>query len=256
MCFSSCLIEFCFIYDKKNDCQILNSTFLIIIMKLLFEIGLSMIILIYLKRIEEYNILSVFEDNYHHNSRIEHNDCIILNKLFHKASKLANPSFYRTSLGIKLLNKCKTVFLLHKKKCHKDKECYCQKYQAEDFDKQYQNYIKKQRTKTVLQKETKIRVLFPLLYDFFEDLLLKKLHKTKQNFNPNYYLVCASFYSRCALNNSKSFYFLEEFVFSQSHQTSFILKIQIEILKKNLKDIKYENIFTEPSNKETATCSK
>ena len=30
----------------------------------------------------------------------------------------------------------------------------------------------------------------------------------------------------------------------------------LEKMKEELKDIKYENIFTEPSNKETATCSK
>lgn len=236
MCFSSCIIEFCFIYDKKNDCQILNSTFLIIVMKLFIEIVLSMIILIFLKKIEEFNILSVFEDNDQYNAKVEYNDCIVLNKLFYKASKLANTSFYRTSLGIKLLNKCKTQFLIHKKKCHRDKECYCQKYLAEDFDKQYQCYIKKQESKTASEKQSKIRVLFPLLYDLFEDLLLKKLHKTKQNINHDYYLVCSSFYSRCALNNSKSFYFLEEFIFSHINKASFILKVQIEILKKNLKD--------------------
>ena len=231
MCFFSCIIEYFFILDYKNNFQYLQKNGTIMLFKLLIEATLSFTV-IHIFCINEVKITIQF-----FNGKIENKYSYeLLNKIFYV--------FYHpekvigTDILYEIIESFDTIFKIHKSENECSKypgiKCYCTKYTYNDFVKQSENYldivngirIGKKFDYSVLKKN------FPIMYKYIETNIKIHLLKNKGGFNnENYLLVLAFFYILFDKNYNKGLFYIEEFSTSKLYSSNKLIRFQCKLIK-------------------------
>ena len=193
MCFVSCIFEFIFLFDLKNNMEILQKNGTIIIFKLIIEIILSFSIVQMVCFNEKKIILQIFDGEISNKLSFE-----LLNKIYyifnHPEIILGSDILYE------IIEYFDTTFKYHKNenKCIKysEVECYCSKYTYADFVKQSEHYLDVvNKIRIGLQYNYKIlKTDFPIMYKYLEYFIKIQFNKNKNNCNTDYYLLILAFF--------------------------------------------------------------
>lgn len=258
VCFVSCIIEYMFLFDYKNDLIYLQTSFSIKIFKIISEFVLSLIITYSMKQYEKKCILDIIKGKVNNSMSYE-----LLNKLFF--------CFYHVeySIGDDLLyNVIETfarVFMDHKQnnKCIKQHgfKCYCQKYKLEDYYSQSECFLESVKTirnnnhnnsttkHNILNRNKILKNDFPILYKYFEYLQLLSLNKEKDHkHQASFLLGLAVFYVMFDKNYNISLLYLGEFMNTKYVKNSNIIKLQTKLITIQLEKDYHNNLIIEPEH--------
>ena len=245
MCFVSCIFEFIFLFDLKNNMEILQKNGTIIIFKLIIEIILSFSIVQMVCFNEKKIILQIFDGETSNKLSYE-----LLNKIYyifnHPEIILGSDILYE------IIEYFDTTFKYHKNenKCIKysEVECYCSKYTYADFVKQSEYYldiINKIRN-GVKYNYNILKTNFPIMYKYLEYFIKMQFNKNKNNYNTDYYLlILAFFYISFDKNYNKGLLFIEEFSTTKTYNLNRLIKLQCKLIKLIVLENYKNNLFNQ-----------
>ena len=248
MCFFSCIIEYVFLFDLKNNLIYLQENLTIIIFKLIIEVILSFIIVQFFFVIEKKIIFQFFEGK-----TINKNSYELLNKIFFI---LNHPEkIFGSDLIYEIIEHFDIVFKNHKKsnKCilYPGIKCYCTKYTYKDFIIQSENFLDIiNQIRNGTRYEYKIlKTYFPIMYKYIENILKIQILKKQLNYeNETYYLGLSFFYIIFDKNYNKGLFYLEEFSSTKSYKISRLIQLQFKIIKNIILE-DYQNNLKYSKNK-------
>ena len=231
MCFISCIIEYIFLFDYKNNFEYLQEDGTIICFKLIIEATLSIIVLQIFCIKETKITVQFFDGKISHNYSYE-----LLNKIFYIFSHPEKA--FGTDILYEIVESFDSIFKIHKyeNKCQKYPgiKCYCSKYSYKDFVEQSEKYLEVVNEIRIGKKFEKknLKIYFPIMYKYIENNIKIQIIKNKGNYNNDYYLlILAFFYIIFDINYNKGLFYLEEFSTTKFYQTNKITKFQCKLIK-------------------------
>ena len=241
ICFSSCIIEFIFFYDYKNDYLFLVKDKSILIIKLFLEISMGLILskLYYFfdnKKIKK----AVLEFNYLNPNSFNNLIIKFFNMLYYQEQPMVIKDILM-DLNLNFLKnvhnpKCKETHSLSQFEDSDDNKCYyCHIYNYHEFTQQMNNFL------SLIQKKNKIEKNvfennFPMLFKYFKKQI--KLYIDNNNYNHKHAIkslfVLITFYYTFGRNYYKCLFILEKIQRSGHLKKSFFGNFQLEFLKNKL----------------------
>ena len=241
ICFSSCIIEFFFFYDYKNDFLFLVKDKSILVIKLFLELSIGLILskLYYYfdnKKIKK----AVLEFNYLNPNSFNNLIIKFFNMLYYQEQPIVIKDILM-ELNINLLKnvhnpKCKENNNLSQFEDSDDNKCYyCHLYNYHEFSHQMNNFLSLVKKKNKIEKNI-IENNFPMLYKYFKRQI--KLYIDNNNYNHKHAIkslfVLITFYYTFGRNYYKCLFILEKIQRSGHLKKSFFGNFQIEFLKNKL----------------------
>jgi hypothetical protein len=252
-CASSCIIEYCFLWDYNNNLIILNSDLTIVVMKILIELCMAFIIMKFIE-IKELECLSDLTTtcNKTSNHRYEY-----FSKYFYFLNSFEDHNNLQNL--IKMVRNFFDLFYEHKtqNKCKKPLNetetipfvgCFCEKYEIEDIYVYSNDFFEKLR----IQKENKIKheskffkKTFPIYFEFLENFIQSNIEKYKGVNDLSYaqfLLIYINFLVIFDKNFNKSLFLLEDLTKTMFYKKYFIARIQVNILRSKVTEefVKYQ----------------
>lgn len=235
MCFYSSIGEFAVMYSFNDKLVVLTSNSLFILLKLFLEIFLSIIMLLILQKKEENRIINFFTTDIESKKDIKEKADIY--PLFSKfllgcSNLLFNDKNIKFSIVI--LNKFQEFLSIHKENCTRKKDCFCKPHKVEEIKCVFDAFVHTNETNPK-KLYFSFKEVCPALFDYIEHFLINEINRSHTFQNGDLILVLILFYMECDNNFNQSLYYLDKFVHSAQYKNSFIMKVQIGLIKKKLK---------------------
>ena len=249
MNFFSCIIEYIFLFDLKNNLEILQKNTTIMIFKILIEISLSILIIQFLNNNERKFTLQVFHGKICSDFPYE-----LLNKIFyifnHIEKKIGNDLLYE------IIEDFDTIFKNHLKenKCLKINglKCYCKKFTYDNFTKQVDDFLDAMKDVREGAKPVNkiLKNKFPVIYKYIEYFIRVEINKNKSNTSQAFFILAlVLFYIIFDKNYNKSLFYVEEFINTKFYKENRIVRLQTKLIKLVILD-DYKNCFIYSPGKE------
>jgi hypothetical protein len=249
MNFISCMIEYIFLFDLKNNLIILQKNETIILFKILVEISLSLLIVQLLNASERKYTFQVFQGKICSDFPYE-----LLNKIFyifnHIEKKIGNDLLYE------IIEDFDSIYQIHLKenKCLKISglKCYCKKYTYENFTEQVDDFL--DSIKEVREGAKPINKLlknkFPIMYKYLEYFIRSQIIKNKSKTNQAFFILAlVLFYIIFDKNYNKSLFYVEEFSNTKFYKANKLVRLQTKLIKLEILD-DYKNCFIYSAEKD------
>ena len=252
MCFFSCIIEYFFLFDYKNNFEYLQKNGTIIIFKLLIEGILAFILILNFLFNEKRVIMKVFNGIISQENSYE-----LFNKIFfifYHPEKT-----FGTDILYEIIENFDNEFKIHilEKKCNNYPgiRCYCSNCSYQDFINQSENFLNVVNDiRNGIKYDNKIlKNEFPIIYKYIENLIKIQLIQNKSySKNEFYYLVLVFFYIMFDKNYNKGLFYLEEFSTTKLYKTHTLIQLQCKIIKLEIFEDYQKNLIRSPdkSNKD------
>ena len=249
MNFISCMIEYIFLFDLKNNLIILQKNETIILFKILVEISLSLLIVQLLNASERKYTFQVFQGKICSDFPYE-----LLNKIFyifnHIEKKIGNDLLYE------IIEDFDSIYQIHLKenKCLKISglKCYCKKYTYENFTEQVDDFL--DSIKEVREGAKPVNKLlknkFPIMYKYLEYFIRSQIIKNKSKTNQAFFILAlVLFYIIFDKNYNKSLFYVEEFSNTKFYKANKLVRLQTKLIKLEILD-DYKNCFIYSAEKD------
>ena len=235
MGFVSSIGEFAAMYSFNKDLVLLSSNIIFIVLKLVLEIFITLIMITAINVIEHNTSNLIF------NREID-------SKRYLSNKKYLYPMFskfilYYSDLGysqnnlhhvIDLLNNFQRFLITHKESCNIKRECFCLTHRPETIKSIFEEFIHANETKPKKMKFS-FKEFCPALFDYVEFFLLSEFSKSHTSQNGDLILVLILFFMNMDKNYNQSYYYLDKFLYTTMYKNSFVMKIQVELIKKKMK---------------------
>ena len=249
MNFISCIIEYIFLFDLKNNLIILQKNGTIVVFKILMEISFALLIIQYINSTERKYTLQVFKGKICFDFPYE-----LLNKIFyifnHVERKIGNDLLYE------IIENFDSIYQTHLKEnqCLKISglKCYCKKFTYDNFLKQVDDYLDSIRDIREGAKPIKklLKNKFPVMYRYLEYFIRSEIIKNKNNTNQAFFILAlVLFYIIFDKNYNKSLFYVEEFSNTKFYKENKIVRLQTKLIKLVILD-DYKNFFIYSPEKE------
>lgn len=235
MCFYSSLGEFAVMYSFNDKLVVLTSNSLFILLKLFLEVFLSVIMLVIIQRKETNRIINFFKTDIEGKKDLK--DKADIYPMFSKfLLRCSNLLFNEKNIkfSIIILNKFQEFLIMHKENCNKKKDCFCKPHKIEEIKAVFDLFVHTNETNPK-KFYFSFKEFCPALFDYVEHYLINEINRNHTFQNGDLVLVLILFYMECDNNFNQSFYYLDKFVHTVQYKNSFVMKVQIELIKKKLK---------------------
>ena len=249
MNFISCIIEYIFLFDLKNNLIILQKNGTIVVFKILMEISFALLMVQYINSTERKSTLQVFKGKICLDFPYE-----LLNKIFyifnHVERKIGNDLLYE------IIENFDSIYQTHLKEnqCLKISglKCYCKKFTYDNFLKQVDDFLDSIRDIREGAKPIKklLKNKFPVMYRYLEYFIRSEIIKNKNNTNQAFFILAlVLFYIIFDKNYNKSLFYVEEFSNTKFYKENKIVRLQTKLIKLVILD-DYKNFFIYSPEKE------
>lgn len=237
MCFISCIIEWCFFYDISNYLEILTKSNILIIMKIVFEVVISKLMLdyyLYRERIKmEELIMTGVKGGYFYLSSIQKFFYFIYYRYKHvnwfiSISKLALKA-YKDNIHSPLCNQ----------NCFFCNNFSLRSYQLQlnetlnEIEKEIIIYVDKNYV--IKTNELSLKQTFPL-FSALMQYIITKCYENNKTYSHNVRrieasFICAMYYYFFEGNHYKSLFFIEQITKTPVYKEKPILRVQITLFR-------------------------
>ena len=235
MCFVSSIGEFAAMYSFNDDLVVLSSNVLFVMLKIIIEVFVSMIILTLIHIAEKNSAFFIF--NREIDSKRHITNKRVLYPMFAKfIMNCSNLEYTAKNLkfAVELINKFQNFLVAHKENCANKKGCYCHSHRPETIKNIFNEFVHVNETRPKKQLFS-FKDFCPALFDYVEFFLLNEISKAHTVQNGDLILVLILFFLNVDQNYNQSYYYLDKFLYSAMYKNSFVMKLQVELLKKKMK---------------------
>ena len=235
MCFVSSIGEFAAMYSFNDDLVVLSSNVLFVMLKIIIEVFVSMIILTLIHIAEKNSAFFIF--NREIDSKRHITNKRVLYPMFAKfIMNCSNLEYTAKNLkfAVELINKFQNFLVAHKENCANKKGCYCHSHRPETIKNIFNEFVHVNETRPK-KKLFSFKDFCPALFDYVEFFLLNEISKAHTVQNGDLILVLILFFLNVDQNYNQSYYYLDKFLYSAMYKNSFVMKLQVELLKKKMK---------------------